>query len=319
MADTITPTTGSTMTPNTSGNPTDPGYMPSNMGNSNIGVSTTINPPSGFSINTNNLTSADLAGNNTPSTVMNYRNVLQGMYDQNNPYAINYSQYLTNALPAQYALASYTAFSPEELAARQRVLDLNQGVRSATNNILGRTEPVEFQQGQQAALQRDYGLQISGANDTLNNLEGIRQNNIAVATALLAQNQANFTNQQGAIEKAQNAGISAAQVGNQAQQVAQGRYDFQQITDPQTGFPVIQVIDKTTGQAITKIDPNSSAGQAITQTGLVTTPTTPTTPSTTTTGITPATGNIPQQNNNPGNLKDPTTGQFRIFATPQEG
>lgn len=239
--------------------------------------------PTGFSINLGNIDSQALAGNNTPSSVMSYRNQLQGQYDQNNPFQQNYNAYIQSALPDQQALAGYTAFSPEELRARQDVLDLQQGQRNAETNILGRTEPLEDQQGQQAQATRQYSNRLSGANATLANLEAIRQNNVAVATALLAQKQANFTNQSGAIKDAQGNVIAVGNLANSQAQTAisqqtanQGRYEFQSITDPNTGFPVIQVVDKQTGSPVTKIDPGSTAGQKIMATGIVTTPATST-------------------------------------------
>lgn len=243
-------------------------------------VSPTPKQTTGFSIGTNNISSNDLLGNYTPSSILTYRNQLQSQYDQNNPFQQNYNAYIQAALPNQQALAGYTAFSPEELQARQRVLQLNQGMRSANANILNRTEPIEFQQGQQAALQRDYGMQLEGANQTLANLEAIRQNNVQAATTMLANQLSNYNAQNTAIQNAQNYGIqagqlgvSAFQAGTQAQQAAQGRYEFQSITDPNTGFPVIQVIDKQNpANPVVSISPNSPQGQQIMQSGIVKTP-----------------------------------------------
>lgn len=292
-----------TLQPNNTGNPTQNGYIPSsplpsgtNSGTAslNSGVPSPYQqstPSTGFQINTNNINSGALASNLTPSSVMQYRNQLQSQYDQNNPFQQNYNAYIQSAIPNQNALAGYTAFSPEELAARQKVLDLNQGLREGVNNIRGRAEPVEFQQGQEAALTRDTALRQQAASDTLGNLESIRQNNIQVATAMLAQQQSNYTNQFNTIQAANTQGIqqgqlgvSQGQLGVQQQTANQGRYEYQQITDPNTGFPVIQVIDKTTGQPVTKVDPSSTQGQNIMATGLVNTNPQSSTPGTTSEG-----------------------------------
>ncbi len=279
-----------TTLPNNTGNPTQQGYIPSSAP-SNPNSGTTVlnsgtpspypqsNPTTGFQIGTNNINSNALASNLTPSSVLQYRNQLQNQYDQNNPFQQNYNAYIQSALPNQQALAGFTAFSPEELAARQKVLDLNQGLREGVNNIRGRTEPVEFQQGQEAALTRDTALRQQAASDTLGNLEAIRQNNIQTATAMLAQQQANYTNQFGAIQAAntQNIqqgqlGVQQGQLGVQQQTANQGRYEYQQIIDPNTGFPTIQVIDKQNpANPVTRVDPNSTAGQNIMATGLVST------------------------------------------------
>jgi len=219
-----------------------------------------------FSIDTSNLTSDHLAGDATPSSVLNYRNQLQDQYNQ----------YLTAQQPLQQQLAQQILFSPQELQAQQDLIKQNQNYRqlqqnvlAGTNNIYGRNEPLEFQQGQQAALQRqasilegNSALGVQAASENLNYLQNLRQNQVAATTAMLNQNQQNYQNQFGATREGQSNAVALQQLGL-------GRYEYQQITDPNTGFPTIQVIDKTTGLPAGTVAPGTPTAQAIQQSGLV--------------------------------------------------
>lgn len=221
-----------------------------------------VNNQNAFSLDTSGATSDHLASDNTPDTVTAYRNQLQSNFD-----AFHASQQ-----PLQQQLLTATQYSPQELQAQQAMVNFTNSYNAGTNNILSRPEPLEFQQGQQAALTRDASLQQSALSSNLNYLENIRQNNIAAVNSQIGLNQQNYTNQLGVDTTAMDFGIQNAQLGvsqqeaNTGQQSAnQNRYDYQQITDPNTGFPVIQVTDKQTGLPAGTISPSSAAGQTIMQ------------------------------------------------------
>lgn len=214
-----------------------------------------VNNQNTFSLDTSGATSDHLASDNTPDTVTAYRNQLQNNFD-----AFHAAQQ-----PLQQQLYTATQFSPQELQAQQAMVNFTNSYNSGTNNILSRPEPLEFQQGQQAALNRDASLQQSALSSGLNYLENIRQNNIQAINSQIGLNQQNYQNQLGVNTTAMNFGLQNAQLGVSQQSANQGRYDYQQITDPNTGFPVIQVTDKQTGLPAGTISPSSSAGQQIMQ------------------------------------------------------
>ena len=209
-----------------------------------------------FTIDTSGLTTDHMAGDNTPSSVLG----ALGMYQN------NYNSYLKDISPYQVALADATQFSPDYINAMNKSLDTNQGLRAGVQNIRSRPEALDFQQGQEAALTRDTALQQTANAENMNLQEAIRQNNIDALNAVIKSKQDNYQNQFGATKAGMDFGISAGQLGVQQQQVNQDKYDFQSVMS-QTGFPVIQVIDKATGQPLTTVDPNSPQGQAIVQSG----------------------------------------------------
>lgn len=208
-----------------------------------------------FSIDTSGATSDHLANDNTPDTVGAYRNQLQQ----------NFDAYHAAQQPLQTALGTATQYSPQELAAQQSMVNFTNSYNQGINAIRGQNIPLEFQQGQESALTRDASLQQSALSSNLNYLENIRQNNIAAINSQIGLNQQNFENQNTALTTGQNYGLQAEQTGIQQQSANQNRYDYQQITDPNTGFPVIQVTDKQTGLPAGTISPSSSAGQQIMQ------------------------------------------------------
>lgn len=214
-----------------------------------------VNNTNTFTLDPSSATSSHLASDNTPDTVGAYRNQLQNNFD-----AFHAAQQ-----PLQNLYSTTTAFSPQETAAMGDVLNLNAGLRSGINNIRSQNIPLEFQQGQEAALTRDTALRQQAAADTLSTLDTIRQNNLQAISSQIGFNQQNYQNQTDVNTTAQNYGIAAGGLGVQQQNANQGRYDYQQITDPNTGFPVIQVTDKQTGLPAGTISPSSSAGQTIMQ------------------------------------------------------
>lgn len=227
--------------------PPTPTYAPVNM--------PPVNNQNNFSLDTSNINSDHMVGNYTPATVSSYRNQLQS----------NFDAYHASQQPLQTALGAATQYSPQELDAQKAMVNFTNSYNAGTNNIYSRPEPLEFQQGQQAALTRDASLQQSALSSNLNYLENIRKNNIDAINSQIGLNQQNFENQNTALTTGQNYGLQATQVGIQQQTANQGRYDYQQITDPNTGFPVIQVTDKQTGLPAGTISPSSTAGQTIMQ------------------------------------------------------
>lgn len=226
----------------------------------------TPQPKTPFKLDTTNITSDYLGGNNTPTSVLS-------SLPQANPYQGITQQYQQNVAPYNTALA--TQFSPEYLNAYNKTLDTNQGFRAGVQNIRSRPEALDFQQGQEAALTRDTALTQQANAENMALQEAIRQNNISTATAGRGMAQDQFTNQFNAIQGGLNYGISAGGLGVQQQQASQGRYEYQQITDPNTGFPTIQIIDKQTGLPSGNISPGSPQGQQLMQSGMITGPQAP--------------------------------------------
>lgn len=189
-----------------------------------------------FKLDTSNIKSNYLTGDTTPSSVVSYRNDLQK----------NFEDYLAKQKPLQQQYADTTLFSPEEIDARTRLLNLNSGYRAGIQEIRNENIPLEFQQGKEAALTRDTALRTQAASDTLSNLEAIRKNNLDAISAAIGFNQKNYENSTGVLSTAQNYGLQAGQLGVSQQSANQNKYEFQQIIDPNTGFPTIKVFDKAT-------------------------------------------------------------------------
>lgn len=221
-----------------------------------------------FNLDTSNITSNHLGTDNTPQSVL-------GSLPQN-PYAGALGLYQQQAPNAQ-AYANATFMSPEQMSANQNVLQqeqigrqIQQNYLGGVSNVMGRPEAMDFQQGQEAQLTRQN--ELAGGQQALNTqastaqanyLEQIRQNNIAGIQAQQTGAQNQFQNSFNALQGGLNYGISAGQL-------AQGRYEYQQITDPNTGFPTIMVIDKQTGLPSGNIAPGSSQGQQLIQSGMIT-------------------------------------------------
>jgi len=203
-----------------------------------------------FKLDTSNITTDHLGNDNTPT------NVLSSVYQ-------NYQ----NQAPTADQYAQATQFSPDYLKAYNQTLDTNQGLRLGQENIRNRPEALDFQQGQEGTLTRNTALtqQANAENMTLQ--EAIRKNNIEAVQAkqIGAQNQ--FTNQLATVQSGLNYGIQKGGLDIQQQQATQGRYEYQQITDPSTGFPTIQILDKQTGLPVGNVSPGSSMGQNIVNSG----------------------------------------------------
>lgn len=217
-----------------------------------------------FKIDTSNITSDHLANDTTPQSVMNYRNQLQDQYQT----------YLAQQQPLQQQLVSQTQYSQPYIDALNQTLNTNQGYRAGVQNIRGRAEPLDFQQGQEAALTRDTALQQQANAENLNLQENIRQNNIAALNTGIQNNQQNYQNQFATTQAAQNYGIQAGQLGVSqqqanisAQQANQNRYSYHDIVT--SDGPSIQIIDNKTGLPSGVISPLSDQGQQLIKNGLV--------------------------------------------------
>lgn len=205
-----------------------------------------------FKLDTSNISTDHLGTDNTPT------NVLSSIYQN----------YQNNAPTAdQYAQA--TQFSPGYLDAYNQTLNTNQGYRAGVQNIRGRPEALDFQQGQESALTRDTALTQQANAENMALQEAIRQNNIASVQAKQTGAQNQFANQLATTQSGLNYGISKAGLDIQQQQATQNRYEYQQITDPSTGFPTIQILDKQSGLPVGNVSPGSSMGQNIVNSGLL--------------------------------------------------
>lgn len=219
-----------------------------------------------FSIDSSNITSDHLATDNTPNNVLAYRNKLQDQYQT----------YLAQQAPLQQNLVSETQLSPDYMSALNQTLNTNQGYRAGIQNIRSKPIPLEFEQGQEAALTRDTALTQEANAENLGLQQTIRQNNIDALNTGITQNQNNYQDQFAATQAAQNFGLQQGQLDVSQQQAAtaqqsanQNRYSYQQITNPNTGFPTIQIIDNQTGLPSGNVDPSSSQGQALISNGAV--------------------------------------------------
>lgn len=213
-----------------------------------------------FKLDTTNITSNHLGTDNTPSNVLNTLN----------PYQTALTQYQQTAPSALLAGQAYQ-FSPSYIDAYNKSLDTNQGLRLGINTIRSKPEALEFQQGQEAALTRDTALQQQANAENLALQEAIRQNNIAAVQGQQTQAQNQFQNTFNAMQGGLNYQLALGGLGIQQQQANQGRYEYQQITDPNTGFPTIQILDKQTGLPVGNVSPGSSMGQNIIGSGLLNT------------------------------------------------
>lgn len=81
----------------------------------------------------------------------------------------------------------------DAIDAQNRAVNINQDLNQAINNQTKEAIPIQFQQGRQGAIQRDYGVQASAANQAASNaanIAGITQSGLSAAGGL-------STNQQG--------------------------------------------------------------------------------------------------------------------------
>lgn len=216
-------------------------------------------PYTGFSIDTSNPTTDHVSGNATPNSVLTS--------------ALNTYQ---ATAPNSNAYAQATMYSPEQLTANQDVLtqqanarQIQQNYLTGVSNTMAKPEAMDFQQGQEAALTRQnallggqQALKTEAATANANYLEQIRQNNIAAIQAQQTGAQNLFGNQLAAA----NYGLQAGQLGVSQAQVAQQRYSYQSIIGP-NGTPTIQIMDNQTGQPVGNVDPMSSMGQQISNSG----------------------------------------------------
>ena len=217
-----------------------------------------INPvnPTPFKLDTSNITSDHFGTNNSYGSVI---------ASSQSPLASSLATYQSNApTPSQYAQT--TLYTPEQMAANQNVLQqqqigrqIQQNYLGGVQNVMGRPEAMDFQQGQEAALTRQnallggqQALNTEAATAQANYMEQIRQNNIAALNAQQTGAQNQFANQ-----------LSAANYGLSAQQVGQSRYDIQ--SNPSDPTKLL-VLDKTNpAGGYQQIDTNSNVGQQLLQ------------------------------------------------------
>lgn len=75
----------------------------------------------------------------------------------------------------------------DAIDAQNRAVNINQDLNQAINNQTKEAIPIQFQQGRQGAIQRDYGVQASAANQAAQNaanIAGITQSGLSAAGGL---------------------------------------------------------------------------------------------------------------------------------------
>lgn len=121
---------------------------------------------------------------------------------------------------------NYSQRLDDAIAAQKRAVSINQGLNQAINDQTKGAIPIEFVQGRQGALQRDYGVQADAATRAAQNaaeIAGITQSGLNQAGALGIQGQ----------QLAQQGLTSVADMSRPVQ-VPYGN----QFLDPATGQPV---------------------------------------------------------------------------------
>lgn len=216
-----------------------------------------------FKIDTSNITSDHLGGDNTYAGVIKYA---QDQQPKINPYQSNYDQYQQNVSPFQQQKLQSTQFSPDYLKAVNQQLNTNQGFRAGIEQIREKPIPLEFQQGQESALTRNTALTQQANAENLSLQEMIRQNNIETANTGIGIAQNNFQNAFNTTQAGLQNQIAQGNLDVSRTQTSQGRYEMQQIMGSD-GLPSIQILDKQSGLPVGSVSPSSPMGQQIINSG----------------------------------------------------
>lgn len=103
--------------------------------------------------------------------------------------------------------------SSQEQQALDQYTNLSNSMISGNNDIMKKPIPLEFQQGQQAALQRDFGGQLQGLGNIYQNLQQTRQSKLQTAQTLYNAYSSSFQNKLDVLTKLapQNIGVQTNQ------------------------------------------------------------------------------------------------------------
>lgn len=141
----------------------------------------------------------------------------QSSYNQNNPGLYgqlitalanqsNQSNQPTTGIVQNLQGGDYSQRIQDAIAAQNRSVNINQDLNQAINDQTKAAIPIEFQQGRQAALQRDYGVQAQAATQTAQNatqIAGLTQSGLTSAGGLA-------NSQQGLLQQALQQAASGA-------------------------------------------------------------------------------------------------------------
>lgn len=178
-------------------------------------------------------------------------------------------------------LADIRGNNPDVQNAYNTVTNLESGLQAGGNVIQQKPIPLEFQQGQMAALQRDYGPQLTAAKDILQSTitgQGQQLQGLQAAGGLASPIQVPYSNQVVSpltgepIQIGQgNTGL-AGQIPNLAKSVLNGSVSYDQAVSQLGGIPtlsnqLLQEIQKTNPNFnVAQSNANQAAqGQALTQ------------------------------------------------------
>lgn len=166
-------------------------YGPSNTGTGGYpSLSQGTSSGSQFSINPSMTTNSSIYGTGpTIGDASNYRNNLESAYNSYQGLMNGYSQ----------QLGGLTQLSPEEQSLQQQLTALNQSERQGLFNTQEQVIPMEFIQGQKAAMQQQADITRQALGENLNLAQNTRQNKLQALQAKISnlQNAYNtyFTNQ----------------------------------------------------------------------------------------------------------------------------
>ena len=177
----------------------------------------TINPDTGVNAN-NSTTTPNYTPPNQGTTGINQGGIIGNLINQSNNPSPIVSQATTSLMGGDYAKRVQDAID-----AQNRAVAINQELNQAINNQTKEAIPIEFQQGRQSALQRDYGVQAQAATQAAQN-----------AAQIAGLTQAGLTSAGGLANTAQGQQISA---GSSAGSLNQPTGNIINVS-PVTGQPI---------------------------------------------------------------------------------